>query len=132
MAPRFTVSPAGAEDFRYWIIVDTVAQRIIAQSFSHPDAEFVNAKVNTACGEVKPPIRALLATELCDFRMQLERENGGPLVGDPSLAFFFEDMCRFFGFNTGERALVLGRDLLVTLDEFDQPVESDELVIIQV
>ena len=130
MAPRFTVSPAGEDSFRYWIVVDSVSNRIIAQSFSKPDAEFVGVKLNDPCGQVNPHVRPLLATELCDFRMKLEVENGGPLIGDPQLALFLADMCDFFGFNAGERALVLGRDLLVLLGTLDNSVWSGELIII--
>ena len=129
-APRFQVTPRGAE-MRYWEITDTVTNRVIGQSFDAADARFIGVKVNQVCGQVPPQLRGLLALELCDFRMQLEHDNGGPL-DDLPIALLLSDLCDFLHFNTGERAIVLGRDLLIALSRIDadQPDSAPDLVVI--
>ncbi len=115
MAPRFITSPAGSADFRYWIIVDHVSRRIIAQSFTETDAKFVEVKLNQPSTPINPRVRSLLAMDLADFRSRLEYENGGPLIQSPEIAILLADLCDHFGFNEGERAIVLGRDLIILL-----------------
>ena len=51
--------------------------------------------------------------------MKLECDNGGPLTGDPGIALFLSNLCDFMCFNTGERALALGAQLLVYLSQLD-------------
>lgn len=66
---------------------------------------------------------------LCDFRLKMEHENGGPLTDEPSLAYFLSDLCDFLNFNPGERALVMGESLLVYMNQLDfAPAEAIQIV----
>lgn len=132
MAPRFISTQAGIPSFKFWNIRDTSANRVIAQVFDNRDAQFIATKLNEQAGQPATRIRPLLATELCDFRMKMERENGGPLTNDPVIALMLSDLCDFFHFNDGERALVLGRELILFLTWLDSSEENpaEELIII--
>jgi hypothetical protein len=44
--PRFTMSPAGSSDFPYFIVVDTVSNRVIAHCFEEADARLIVVKLN--------------------------------------------------------------------------------------
>ena len=55
-SPRFIVSPAGSIDFTYFIVVDTVSNRIVAQSFAEDDATFVAVKLNQPSVEGLPDL----------------------------------------------------------------------------
>jgi hypothetical protein len=105
----------------YHVVDTTVPDHITATCFNRADAEFVAAKLNGPRNQTNPRLRPLAAMEICDFRLLLEHENGGPLTGDPQIAFFLSDLCDFLGFNTGERALALGAQLLVYLSQLDCP-----------
>ena len=62
--------------------------------------------------------------EIADFRMFLEYENGVPLNQEPDIAMLLDNLCAFLNFNTGERALALGSDLLVLLNRFENDPAS--------
>ncbi len=141
---RYHVSPIHMTDMVLYPVFDQTEQRYMAACEFLSDGELIAAALNTlanlqavgpaATRDMNPRLRPLMATELADWRMKLEHENGGPLIGDPQLAFFLDDLCTFFGFNTGERALALGPSLLVFLNNLEaeeQPVpELSELLVI--
>jgi hypothetical protein len=134
MALRFVSSEAGISSLKFWNISDIVSNRIIAQTFDKRDADFIVAKLNEPAGQTATRIRPLLATELCDFRMKLEHENDGPLIKSPEIALLLADLCDFFHFTEGERAIVLGRELILFLNWLDNSIEDqppEELTIIR-
>jgi hypothetical protein len=89
---------------------------VICQAPDEAMAHFVADKLNM---EPRRNTRSLAAMEIGDFRMHLERDNGGPLTGDPSVALLLDNLCDFLQFGEGERALALGADLLVYLAQMD-------------
>jgi hypothetical protein len=126
--PRFGITSAIIIDTEVFHIVDQLVaadrdEHLFVTAFTRADAELVAAKLNGPHNQTNPRLRPLAALEVCDFRLKLEFENGGPLTDDPQLAFFLDDLCTFLGFNTGERALALGAPLLVYLStlEFAPP-----------
>ena len=136
---RYHVAPIHYPDVSIYPVFDGLESRFVAACEYPSDAELVNAALNTLttlqslplepARKINPRWRQLMATELCDFRLRLEHDNGGPLVGEPDLAYFLDNLCNFFGFNTGERAMVLGRDLLVLLCRLESEPASELIVV---
>ena len=131
MTPRFDVSESGFMTLPYFIIRDRVSGRNIAQSFNQNDAEFVAVKLNDS-GPMPNSftLHPVMATQLAEFRMRLEHEHGGPLVDDPTVGLLLADLCDFLRFSEGERAVVLGREIILMLNALDTP-EQNNLVVIQ-
>jgi hypothetical protein len=134
--PRYDVEQVSVGTLKVYNIYDAVNHRVPASCWFLSDAEGIAALLNGSVRpQMNPRLRPLLATRLYDFRLWLELENGGPLH-DPDLALFLDDLCDFLQFNTGERALVMGRELLAVVAQID-PVEEvpipivNELIIIQ-
>ena len=130
MTQRFDVIPSGLMVLPYFIIRDRLNGRNIAQSFDEKDAEFVAVKLNE-CGPIPNSytLKPVMATQLAEFRTRMEMENGGALIDDPQIGLLLADLCNFLHFSEGERAIVLGRELILLLDTLDNPI-PDELVVI--
>ena len=125
---RFNVSPLTGPDHSaesYFIVDDGQLGHILANSFSQTDAETITAALNDQHTHHRSA-KTFLAMQLADFRSFLEHENGVPLNQEPDIAMLLDNLCAFLGFNTGERALALGPDLLVLLNRLeDQPATSN-------
>jgi hypothetical protein len=124
MAPRYRTFSDGRSG--HFITDESDQGRIMAHSFSAQDVETILAALNV---KDNPRLRQLLATELCDFRLKLEHDNGGSLTQEPAIALLLEDLCDFLGFTTGEKALVLGSSLLVYLS-FISNTPTDAIQVI--
>jgi hypothetical protein len=126
MTPRYEVVPVSIGNvLTLYNLYDTVDHHPIGTAWYLSDAERIVNRLNVVN---KPALRPLLAMELADFRMKLEHEQQGFLNDDPQIALLLADLCDFLNFNEGERALVLGRNMLIQLARLDDaPVELDEM-----
>jgi hypothetical protein len=124
--PRFTVSHTNYGSF---IFDEAHERQTYAVAFTEADAEYILAKLNGSRTQTNPRLRPLAAMEIADFRMFLEHENGVPLNQEPEIAMLLDNLCAFLQFNTGERALALGPDLLVLLNRFeDEPSSAIQII----
>ncbi|MGV0974475.1 MAG: hypothetical protein ACOYBO_00945 [Azonexus sp.] len=129
--PRFTVSH---NNYGSFIIDEWHGCQTYAFAFTEASAEFITALLNCPCiaaggAKTNPRLRPLAAMEISDFRMFLEHENGVPLNEEPDIAMLLDNLCAFLHFNTGERALALGPDLLVLLNRFeDEPSSAIQII----
>ena len=119
--PRFTVSH---NNYGSFILDELNGRQTYAFAFTEADAEFIAAKLNGPRNQTNPRLRPLAAMEIADFRMFLEHENGVPLNEEPDIAMLLDNLCAFLQFNTGERALALGPDLLVLLNLVEEEPSS--------
>lgn len=143
-AVRYDVDPVRlGSAVTLYNIHDCLRHRTVATAYFLSDAMTIAAKLNAPEIDAGYRRRGLLAMELYAFRLMLENENQAPLTENPGIAFLLDDLCTFFGFNTGQRAIVLGSDLLVLLNAVEadrvecetpdqRPIQrGDQLVIIE-
>lgn len=131
----YVVTPARVDAGPIWLITDA-HDRIITSAFEASLAGFVADKLNHRCDDrYNDPVRInpLVASMLCAFRLHLEHENGGPLVNEPDVPLLLADLCDWFGFNTGERAMALGPEMLAYLNRIDgeMPDVADDQPIME-
>ena len=128
LEPRFTVCSGKKIDVHDTLLIhDGVKNDYLDLiCFNPAEAQLITNHLNT---ELNPRWRQLLALEVADFRMFLEHENGVPLNEEPYIAMLLDNLCAFLHFNTGERALALGPDLLVLLNRFeDHPTSAIQII----
>ncbi len=130
----FCVTPARVDAGPIFLITDAHEQ-IITSAFEASLAGFVADKLNHRCDDkYADPVRVnpLVASMLAAFRVHLEYENGGPLIDEPDVPLLLADLCDWFGFNTGERAMALGPSMLAYLNRLDGDRSSIEHISIEV
>jgi hypothetical protein len=102
------------------IIIVDAHEQVVAACVDERAARFVATLLNTATH-----LNPFVASMLSAFRLTWEAECGAPISVYDDLVLILDDLCSWFGLNTGERAIVLGPEALLYLEQAAPAAQLD-------